>query len=126
MVEVSAHGGGTSHGEAVGDSKPTRPWIYGSLAALVGATIIIHTEGVITLPVETWATIGTLLAAIIGLYVALRADIQRLEVRLDTRMDRLESRMDRFESRVERLDDRLYALAAGLRPQVEAARADGT
>jgi chaperonin cofactor prefoldin len=85
---------------------------------------------VITLPVETWATIGTLLAALVGLYVALRGDIhrevQRLESRLDTRMDRLESRMDRFETRVERLDDRVYALAAGLRPQLEAARADET
>lgn len=84
-----------------------------------------------TLSVETWATIGTLLAALVGLYVALRADIQRLETRLDTRVDRLESHMDRFESRMdrfdtrlERLDDRIYSLAAGLRPQVEAARAD--
>jgi hypothetical protein len=95
---------------------------------LVDATLLVHTEGVITVPVETWATIGTMLAALVALFVALRSDIHRevqgLESRLETRIDNVEARIDRVDTRLERLDDRLYALAAGLRPQVEAARDD--
>jgi hypothetical protein len=62
---------------------------------------------VITLSAEAWATIGTVLAAIVGLYVAIRADIHRLETRI--------------ESQIHRLDDRVYALAAGLKPQIDEA-----
>jgi hypothetical protein len=91
---------------------------------MVDGTLVVHTEGVITLPAETWATIGTLLAALVGLYVALRAEIHREIGRVETRIDSVDLRLDRIEIGVERLDDRVYALAAGLRPQVEAARAD--
>lgn len=72
---------------------------------LASATLQVHTEEVIAVSVETWATIGTLLAAIIGLYVALRSDIHRLEVRIESQMNRL--------------DDRVYALAAGLKPRMD-------
>jgi hypothetical protein len=68
---------------------------------LANATLLVQTERVIAVSVETWATIGTLLAAIVGLYVALRSDIHRLETRID------------------RLDDRVYALAAGLKPRMD-------
>ena len=59
------------------------------------------------MPAENWATIGTMLAAIVGLYVASRADIHRLETRI--------------EAQINRLDDRVYALAAGLKPQIDEA-----
>ena len=84
---------------------------------LAHATLVVQTGGVITLPVETWATIGTLLSALVALYVAMRAEMRSMEQRLGGRIDAVEQRIDR-------LDDRVYALAAGLKPQVEAARGD--
>lgn len=84
------------------------------------------------MPVETWATIGTLVSALIALYLAMRTEIRSVELRLSGRIDAVEDklteRIDALEhkltERIDRLDDRVYALAAGLKPQVEAARGD--
>jgi len=88
---------------------------------LAHATLVVQTGRVITLPVETWATIGTLLSALVALYVAMRAEMRSMEQRLSERIDTLEHKLT---ERIDRLDDRVYALAAGLKPQVEAARGD--
>lgn len=71
--------------------------------------------------VETWATIGTLLSALVALYLAMRAEMRSLEQQLSDRIDAVEHKLT---ERIDRLDDRVYALAAGLKPQVEAARGD--
>ncbi len=62
-----------------------------------------------TVGLETWVSIGTLLGVAVGLFVAIRttgADLRK-ELKGD----------------IAKLDDRVYALAAGLRPQLDEQRA---
>jgi hypothetical protein len=66
-----------------------------------------HTGGVIV-SLETWVSIGTLLGVAVALFVAIRA--LGAELKGD---------IARLDERVSRLDDRVYALAVGLRPQLE-------
>jgi len=101
------------------------------------------------LTIDTWVSLAALLGAMVtiigttsGQIRSLRSDVQRDLVRLDGKVDslRVELKGDIAELRHElkgdlaelrhelksdvgRLDDRVYALAAGLRPQLEEARA---
>jgi hypothetical protein len=83
---------------------------------------------VIALPLDTVATIGSVVGAAIALFVALRSEFRQVHARIDVLEHKLTDRMDAVEhkltERIDRLDDRVYALAAGLKPQVEAARGD--
>lgn len=83
------------------------------------------------MPIETWATLGTLLGVGLSLFVAIRSEMRAMEDRLTTRIggvdgriDRLEGRIDRLDGRIDRLDDRVYVLAVGLKPVIDAARVD--
>jgi hypothetical protein len=84
-----------------------------------------HTGGV-TVGLETWVSIATLLGVATGVLIAIRAmgaDLRkeivdsRTEVKAD--IGRLDDRVARLDDRVSRLDDRVYALAVGLRPELE-------
>jgi hypothetical protein len=95
-----------------------------------------------TVGLETWVSIGTLLGVAVGLFVAIRttgADLRtelkggiaelRTELKGDIAELRTELKGDIAELRTElkgdiaKLDDRVYALAAGLRPQLDEERA---
>jgi hypothetical protein len=76
------------------------------------------------MPIETWTTLGTLLGVGLSLFLAMRTEMRAMEHRLTTRIDGVEVRIDRLDDRICRLDDRVYALAVGLKPAVEAARAE--
>ena len=91
-----------------------------------------------TVGLETWVSIGTLLGVAVGLFVAIRttgADLRkeigglRTELKGDVGSLRTELKDDIAELRTElkgdiaKLDDRVYALAAGLRPQLDERRA---
>ena len=102
-----------------------------------------------TVGLETWVSIGTLLGVAVGLFVAIRttgADLRkeigglrtelkgdigslRTELKDDIAELRTELKDDIAELRTElkgdiaKLDDRVYALAAGLRPQLDERRA---
>lgn len=76
--------------------------------------------GGMTVGLETWVSIGTLLGVAVGLFVAIRttgADL-RTELKGDIAELRTELKGD-----IAKLDDRVYALAAGLRPQLDEERA---
>ncbi len=64
--------------------------------------------GGMTVSLETWVSIGTLLGVGAGILIAIRA--MGAELKGD---------IARLDDRVSRLDDRVYALAVGLRPQLE-------
>lgn len=53
---------------------------------------------------DTWVSIGSLVAVAITLYLVLAR------------------RFDRLETRVEKLDDRVYALGVGMRPLIDEAQ----
>jgi hypothetical protein len=89
---------------------------------------VVHTGRVIALPLDTVATIGSVVGVAIALFVALRSEFRQVNARIDALDHRMTDRIDSLEhkltDRIDRLDDRVYALAAGLKPQVEAARGD--
>ena len=80
------------------------------------------------MPLDTVATIGSVVGVAIALFVALRSEFRLVHGRIDALEHKLTERTDALEhklaERIDRLDDRVYALAAGLKPQVEAARGD--
>lgn len=76
------------------------------------------------MPIETWATLGTLVGVGLSLFLAMRSEMRAMEHRLTARIDGVERRIDGVDGRIDRLDDRVYALASGLKPMLDAARAD--
>lgn len=83
---------------------------------------------------DTWVSIGTLLGVGLVLYATTRQGLKDLRdelraemaaARADTAALRTEFKADiarletELRSDIARLDDRVYALAAGLRPQIE-------
>jgi hypothetical protein len=89
---------------------------------------------VTSVPLETWVSIGTLLGVGLSIVLIMRAMVRDLGVRIDGVEQRLGARIDKVEGRLEMrideveaklsarintLDDRIYALAAGLKPQLE-------
>ncbi len=70
------------------------------------------------MPLDTWVSIGSLLAIAVGIYTPLRAGISRIERELGA--NRTELKGD-----IAGLDDRVYALGVGLRPRVDEARSAG-
>ena len=84
-----------------------------------------------TVGLETWVSIGTLLGVAVGLFVAIRttgADLRKelkgdiAELRTELKGDIAELRTE-LKTDIAKLDDRVYALAAGLRPQLDEQRA---
>ena len=73
--------------------------------------------------IQTWVSLVTIVAAMAGLYAALRRELRGEigELRTDLTNTRTELKADiaRVEDRVSSLDDRVYALAVGLRPTIE-------
>lgn len=107
-----------------------------------------HTGGVNGLSLDTWVSLGTLIAVGIGIVTFMRAETRsiRTELRSETHslraelhseshslradlkadIQHLDERVGRLDDCVQRLDDRVYALAAGLKPTLErAAEAQG-
>jgi hypothetical protein len=65
---------------------------------------------------ETWVSIGSLIAVAAGLFVAIRATGSDLRKEIATLRTEL-------KGDIARLDGRVYALAAGLRPMLDEHRA---
>ncbi|HEY0248909.1 MAG TPA: hypothetical protein VGC45_11675 [Gryllotalpicola sp.] len=79
------------------------------------------------LSLETWVSLGTLIAVGTGIVTLMRSETRsiRADMRdLKTDMRDLKTDIRRVDDRVQHLDDRVYALATGLKPTPE--RADGT
>jgi hypothetical protein len=89
--------------------------------------------------IQDWVSIATLLVMLTGFYAAIRRELGGLraelkadvaELRTELKIDIAELRTDlktdigRLDDRVERLDDRVYALAVGLKPELEARRGE--
>ena len=74
--------------------------------------------------IQDWASIATLVIVLSGFYAGLRREINgaRDSVRAELKDDigRVEERIARLDDRIVRLDDRVYALAVGLKPELEA------
>jgi hypothetical protein len=90
---------------------------------------VCETGEVITVSLETWVSIGSLLIATLTLAAFTRSTVASAEARLGQRIDGVEAnlgkRIDSVEAnlsmRIDKLDDRVYALAVGMRPLLDAA-----
>lgn len=93
----------------------------------------------IVVTVDTWVSIGGFVAVGTGLYTAMRSEFGKVnrkldEYRLEAKADvvglRTELKADitslrtELKADIQRVDDRVYALAAGLKPQIERADDD--
>ncbi len=57
-----------------------------------------------------WGQRLVLAALLVGLFAWLRADIERLDARVDARLIRIEERLARIEERLARIEERLSDL----------------
>ena len=68
---------------------------------------------------DTWVSLAVILTAFAGSYAALTRQLANLRTELKADITDLHADL---KADINRLDDRVYSLAAGLRPQIEAAR----
>ena len=95
---------------------------------LASAKLAAHTGEVIALSLDTWVSIAALAAVAITLFGQARSTRSELkrdiaELRAEIR-DEIRAVDTNLRAELKHLDDRVYALAAGLKPEIERA-ADG-
>lgn len=75
-----------------------------------------HTGGVITLDIQTWASIATIIAPAIAILTVLSKKTDKVETGLGTRIGELRSDIGKLDTRLVSIEQRTYDLSTRLPP----------